>query len=158
MKEYFNIKRFYLIIFLICVVSLISAVYIEYILEQNPCKLCFYQRVPYLFGIFVCFFGYNYFKNIFWLYTLLAVFILSSILSGYHMGIENNIFNEFSGCTDGNLKITNKLELLNSLKNVVIGCKSVNFRILGLSIATINFIISLAISVIIYLIIKYEKN
>ena len=104
------------------------------------------------------FFGYNYFKNIFWLYTLLAVFILSSILSGYHMGIENNIFNEFSGCTNGNLNITNKLELLKSLKNVVIGCKSVNFRILGLSIATINFIISLAISVIIYLIIKYEKK
>ena len=108
MKEFINIKRFYLIIFLICVISLISVVYIEYILEQNPCKLCIYQRIPYLFGIFICFFGYNYFKNIFWLYTLLTIFILSTILSGYHMGIENNIFNEYSGCTNENLNITNK--------------------------------------------------
>ena len=148
-----SFSRTFVIVFVLIIDS-----YIEFFLGYKPCKLCIYQRVPYLFGIFVCFFGYNYFKNIFWLYALLAVFILSSILSGYHMGFENNIFNEFSGCTNGNLNITNKLELLNSLKNVVIGCKSVNFRILGLSLATINFIISLAISVIIYLIIKYEKN
>ena len=158
MNNFFNTKIICLITLIISIISLLSAIYIEHSIGIKPCKLCIYQRVPYLFGIFVCFFGYNYFKNIFWLYTLLAVFILSSILSGYHMGIENNIFNEFSGCTNGNLNITNKLELLKSLKNVVIGCKSVNFRILGLSLATINFIISLAISVIIYLIIKYEKN
>jgi len=158
MKEFINIKRFYLIIFLICVISLISVVYIEYILEQNPCKLCIYQRIPYLFGIFICFFGYNYLKNIFWLYTLLTIFILSTILSGYHMGIENNIFNEYSGCTNENLNITNKSDLLDSLKNTVIGCKNVNFRILGLSLATINFIVSLTISVISYLILRNEKN
>tara|TARA_Y100000590_G_scaffold415502_1_gene513316 strand:+ start:625 stop:1104 length:480 start_codon:yes stop_codon:yes gene_type:complete len=158
MKVLLNIKRFYLIIFLLCVISLISAVYIEYILEQTPCKLCIYQRVPYLFGIFVCFFGYNYFKNFFWLYTLLTIFMLSSILSGYHMGIENNIFNEFSGCTNANLNITNKSDLLDSLKKSVMGCKNVNFSIFGLSLATINFIVSLMISIISYLMLKYEKN
>ena len=158
MKVLLNIKRFYLIIFLLCVISLISAVYIEYILEQTPCKLCIYQRVPYLFGIFVCFFGYNYFKNFFWLYTLLTIFMLSSILSGYHMGIENNIFNEFSGCTNANLNITNKSELLNSLSKTLPNCKDVNFRMFGLSLATINLIVSSLIVMLSVIFIKNEKN
>ena len=152
-----NIKKLYFFVFLISIFSILSAIYIEFVLGIKPCVLCLYQRVPYIVAIFICFLGY-YNNSFFWIYFLFLIFLIGVFLSSYHLGIENNIFNEFSGCTDGNLKITNKLELLNSLKNVVIGCKSVNFRILGLSLATINFIISLAISVIIYLIIKYEKN
>ena len=42
-----------------------------------------------------------------------------------YLGIENNIFNEFSGCTNANLNITNKSDLLDSLKKSVMGCKNV---------------------------------
>ena len=91
MKKILESKKFYFLILLLCVVSLVSAVYIEYILEQKPCKLCIYQRLPYLIAIFICFFGYNYSKNIMWMYLLALTFILSTILSGYHVGIENNI-------------------------------------------------------------------
>tara|TARA_B100001250_G_scaffold134334_1_gene114880 strand:+ start:708 stop:989 length:282 start_codon:yes stop_codon:yes gene_type:complete len=89
---------------------------------------------------------------------LIIIFIISSFLSGYHVGIENNIFEEFSGCTGSNLNITNKLELLESLNNSMPNCKNVDFKIIGLSLATINFIISIVIS---FISIKYfinEKN
>ena len=158
MEKNLNTKKFYLVIFLISIISLLSAVFIENVLEQNPCRLCLYQRIPYLISIFVCFFGFNYYKNFLWMYLILILFIISTILSGYHVGIENSIFEEFSGCTSENINITNKLDLLNNLKKTMPSCKNVDFKIFGLSLATINLIISLIISAISIRIIKYEKN
>ncbi len=92
------------------------------------------------------------------MYLLLILFIISAILSGYHVGIENSIFEEFSGCTNENINITNKLDLLNNLKKTMPSCKNVDFKLFGLSLATINLIISLIISAISITLIKYEKN
>ena len=148
MEKILTIKKFYLLIFLISTISLLVAVFIENVLEQSPCRLCLYQRIPYLISIFICFFGFNYYKNFLWMYLLLILFIISTILSGYHVGIENGIFEEFSGCTSENINITNKLDLLNSIKKTMPSCKNVDFKLLGLSLATINLITSLIISTI----------
>ena len=158
MEKILTIKKFYLLIFLISIISLLGAVFIENVLEQSPCRLCLYQRIPYLISIFICFFGFNYYKNFLWMYLLLILFIISAILSGYHVGIENSIFEEFSGCTSKNINITNKLDLLNNLKKTMPSCKNVDFKLFGLSLATINLIISLIISAISITLIKYEKN
>ena len=74
------------------------------------------------------------------------------------MGIENNIFNEFSGCTNNNLNTIDKAELLQSLNNLLPNCKDVNFKILGLSLATINFLLSIVLFVIIMKYFINEKN
>ena len=153
-----TVKKFYIFILFFSIVSLLGAVYIEYILQEKPCKLCLYQRIPYLAAIFISFFGYNFNKNLLWLYLLLIIFIVSIFLSGYHTGIENNIFNEYSGCSVDNLNLTNKTELLNSLKNSLPNCKDVNFRIFGLSLATLNFFISIIITVFIVNKIINEKK
>ena len=158
MEKILTIKKFYLLIFLISTISLLGAVFIENVLEQSPCRLCLYQRIPYLISIFICFFGFNYYKNFLWMYLLLILFIISAILVGYHVGIENSIFEEFSGCTSENINITNKLDLLNNLKKTMPSCKNVDFKLFGLSLATINLIISLIISAISITLIKYEKN
>ena len=158
MEKILTIKKFYLVISLISIISLLGAVFIENVLEQSPCRLCLYQRIPYLISIFICFFGFNYYKNFLWMYLLLILFIISAILSGYHVGIENSIFEEFSGCTSENINITNKLDLLNSLKKTMPSCKNIDFKLFGLSLATINLIISLIISAISITLIKYEKN
>ncbi len=158
MEKILTIKKFYLLIFLISIISLLGAVFIENVLEQSPCRLCLYQRIPYLISIFICFFGFNYYKNFLWMYLLLILFIISAILSGYHVGIENSIFEEFSGCTSENINITNKLDLLNNLKKTMPSCKNVDFKLFGLSLATINLIVSLIISAISITLVKYEKN
>ncbi len=158
MHKILTVKKFYLIIFTISIISLLSAVYIEYVLDENPCILCLYQRIPYLVAIFICFLGYNYYKNFFWLYLLILVFFTSAVLAGYHVGIENNIFTEFSGCTNENLNIINKSDLLDALKSTMPSCKNVNFKLFGLSLATINFIMSSIITVISVKFLKNEKN
>ena len=158
MKNIFEIKRFYIIIFIISLLSLLIALYIEFFLGYPPCKLCIYQRIPYLIAIFITFLGISYSKNLFWLYALLLVFFSSFLLSGYHFGIEQEVFSEFSGCTTNSLNIIDKNELLKILNSEVNSCKNVDFQIFGLSLATINFLLSFIIFILILKVIKNEKN
>ena len=157
MNNIFEVKKFYTIIFIISLLSLLIALYIEFFLGYRPCKLCIYQRIPYLVAIFLAFLGINYPKNLIWLYSLLLIFFSSFLLSGYHLGIEQGIFKEFSGCTGDSLGIIDKNELLKLLNSEVNSCKNVDFRIFGLSLATINFILSSVIIILILKIIKHEK-
>ena len=120
MNNIIEIKKFYLIIFIISLLSLLTALYIEFFLGYSPCKLCIYQRIPYVIAIFLTFLGINYSKNLIWLYALLLVFFSSLLISGYHLGIEQGIFKEFSGCTTNNLDIINKNTKIvySSLENI----------------------------------------
>jgi len=158
MNKLLKLKNVYLLISAISIFTLLSAVYIEYILGVKPCILCLYQRAPYIIAIFLCFFGYYNLKNKLWIYLLVTTFLISAILSGYHVGIENNVFNEFSGCTSNNSNIVNKDELLKALKETQPNCKDVTFKLLGFSLATINLFLSIIIIILSIKIIKNEKN
>ena len=152
-------KRFYLIIFLISLISILSALYIEYILQYEPCKLCIYQRIPYIFGIAICLIGFYFSTSDKILILIIIVFILSAIISGYHFGIENNFFEEYSSCTNNSLDLSDKKKLLESLnKNMPISCKDATFKVLGLSLAAINALLSILIVVISVRTLIYEKN
>ena len=158
MTNIFEIKKFYIIIFVFSLLSLLIALYIEFYLGYSPCKLCIYQRIPYLIAIFITFLGISYYKNLIWLYLLLITFFLSFLLSGYHFGIEQEIFREFSGCKSNSIDIIDKNELLKILNSEVNTCKNVDFQIFGLSLAAINLLLSLAIFILILKVIKNEKN
>ena len=152
-------KRFYLIIFLISLISILSALYIEYILQYEPCKLCIYQRIPYIFGIAICLIGFYYSTSDKILILIIIVFILSAIISGYHFGVENNLVEEISSCTNNSLDISNKSKLLESLnKSMPVDCKDATFKILGVSLAAINTILSILIVIISIRTLTYETN
>ena len=76
MNNIFEVKKFYTIIFIISLLSLLIALYIEFFLGYRPCKLCIYQRIPYLIAIFLTLLGISYSKNLVWLYALLLIFFL----------------------------------------------------------------------------------
>tara|TARA_B100001175_G_scaffold263205_1_gene232811 strand:- start:133 stop:612 length:480 start_codon:yes stop_codon:yes gene_type:complete len=158
MNNIFEIKKFYITIFVFSLLSLMIALYIEFYLGYSPCKLCIYQRIPYLIAIFITTLGISYSKNLIWLYLILITFFLSMLLSGYHFGIEQEIFGEFSGCTGNSINIIDKNELLKLLNTEVNSCKNVDFRIFGLSLATINFLLSFIIFILSLKVIKNEKN
>ena len=158
MNKIFEIKKFYTFVFIISLLSLLIALYIEFFLKYAPCKLCIYQRIPYLISIFITFLGISYSKNLVWLYALLLIFFSSFLISGYHFGIEQEIFKEFSGCTANSINIIDKNDLLKLLNSEVNTCKNVDFKIFGLSLATINFLLSFIIFILILKVIKNEKN
>ena len=154
-----NRKNFYLIILFISLISIISALYIEYILQYEPCKLCIYQRLPYIAAIFISIVGFNYSTNDKILIITIMVFAISAIISGYHFGIENNLIQEISSCTNNSLDISNKSNLLESLnKSMPVDCKDATFKILGISLAAINTILSILIVIFSIRTLVYEKN
>ena len=150
---------FYLLIFISLV--LISAFVIEFKLDHKPCRLCLYERIPYFLSILlilVILFFKKYEKII--LLILAFIFICSSILAFYHFGIEQGFFKETIACTTGDVsEMLTKEQLLEQLEQSMISCKDVSFKILGLSLAAINTIFSLILSVIfIRIFLNYEKN
>ena len=152
-------KSFYLIILTFSLISITSALYIEYILQYQPCKLCIYQRFPYIAAIFVSFIGFNYFGNDKILLATIIIFTISAIISGYHFGIENSFFEELISCTNNSLELSNKSELLKSLaNNLPVNCKDATFKILGISLASINTVLSILIVIISVRTLIYEKN
>ena len=158
MNIFLNKKKFYLFILFYSLFAIFFALYVEYVLGYKACKLCLYQRIPYIIAIFISFIGYNYFKNDKILILIIIIFLISFFISGYHYGIENNIFKEFSGCTTKSLDIVNKSEILKSLNNNLTSCKDVNFKFLGMSLAGINLLLSLLVVVYSIRILVYEKN
>ena len=158
MNIFFNKKKFYLFVLFYSLFAILFALYIEYVLGYKPCKLCLYQRIPYVIAIFISFIGYNYFKNDKILILIIVIFLISFFISGYHYGIENNIFEEFSGCTNKFIEIIDKSEILKSLNDIIVSCKDVNFKIFGISLAGINLLLSLLIVAYSITTLVYEKN
>ena len=154
-----NRKNFYSIILFTSLICIISALYIEYILQYEPCKLCIYQRLPYIAAIFVSFIGLSYSANDRILIIIIMIFTISAIISGYHFGIENNLIEEISSCTNDSLDISNKSRLLESLsKSMPVDCKDATFKIFGVSLASINTIFSILIVIFSIRTLTYEKN
>ena len=91
---------------------------------------------------------------------LILTFIFSFTISFYHFGIEQGFFQESSVCGVKSLtEIITKEDLLKQLSEKTISCKDVTFRIFGLSLTSINIIISLLFIITLFKIFKkYEKN
>ena len=149
------------IILFLCIFVLISAYFIEYILDHEPCNLCLLERIPYILIIILVISTLilkKFEKTIFVLLSL--IFFSATILSFYHFGIEQGFVEESTIC---NLKQENsnltKDDLLKKLNTNIISCKDVSFRVFGLSLATINPFISLILSIItLKIFLNYEKN
>ena len=159
----FNLKaEFYLkIIFLFSFIALISAFFIEYILGHQPCNLCLIERIPYILSIMIIMAIFLIKKNQRFLVMLLILtFMFSFTISFYHFGIEQGFFQESSVCGVKNLtEIITKEDLLKQLSEKRISCKDVTFRIFGLSLTSINIVISLLFIITLSKVIKkYEKN
>ena len=143
------------------ILSLSIAYFIQYVLGHKPCNLCIIERIPYIAAIILIslIFILNRYQKII-SSLILIFFIFGAVVSFYHFGIEQGFFSESLVCDLGNSQPLNKEDLLNQLKKTeIVSCKDVTFRFLGLSLATINTVISLILSGIIIKVIKnYGKN
>ncbi len=149
------------LILLFSIFSLTMAYFVEYVLDHKPCNLCLIERLPYVLAIIIISLGLilkKFEKTI--IIFLILIFVVATIISFYHFGIEKGFFEESLVCKlDNNITNLSKDELLKELQKEIISCKDVSFRIFGFSLATINTIISLILSVInIKLFLNYEKN
>jgi disulfide bond formation protein DsbB len=87
------------LIFLVSIIALVSALYIEYILGHQACNLCILERIPYLLAMILILINYkfNQFEK-FFILLLTIVFLVGTILSLYHLGIEWGFIQESLVC------------------------------------------------------------
>ena len=156
-----NKKDFIRVTFLISLFALISAYFIEYILGHQPCNLCLIERIPYIIALIIIIinFKFNYLEK-YLILLLIFIFLAGTLISLYHLGIEQGFITESLVCDLKNSsKILSKEEILQQLQQKIVSCKDVTFKIFGFSLTTLNIIISLLITIVftkIYL--GYEKN
>ena len=156
-----KIESYLKLIFIISLISIISAYFIEFILGHKPCNLCSIERIPYLASIILIsliFILNKYEKTISLIVGL--VFVFGAIVSFYHFGIEQGFFDESLVCNlNNNSEALSSEDLLKELEKNTVSCKDVTFALFGFSLATFNTIISLIISAIMLRIfINYDKN
>ena len=150
------------LILLFSIFALSAAYFIQHILDHKPCNLCLIERLPYIFAIIIIIsLGLilkKFEKTI--IILLILIFITATIISFYHFGIEQGFFKESLVCNlDSSITNLSKEDLIKELQQPTVSCKDVDFRIFSLSLATINTIISLILSVItIKLFLNYGKN
>ena len=139
------------LILLFSIFALGTAYFVQHILNHKPCNLCLIERIPYIFTIIIISLGTILKKfNKAIIILLILIFIIASIISFYHFGIEQGFFKESLVCNlDSSITNLSKEDLIKELQRQTVSCKDVSFRIFGLSLATINTIISLILSVII---------
>jgi len=148
-------------IFLVSIIALVFAFFIEYILGHQPCNLCILERIPYLVAIIVVLLNFKLIQfEKFFILLLTIIFLAGTILSLYHLGIEQGFIQESLVCdlkSESNL--LSKEEILKQLKEKSISCKDVTFKIFGLSLTSYNILISLLITIGVGKIyFNYDKN
>ena len=149
------------LIFIISAIALASAFFIEHALGYQPCKLCIYERIPYLMAIIIILINYQFINlEKYFILLLILIFLAASILSLYHLSIEQGFIEESLVCDlKKGTDLLSKEDILKQLQEENISCKDVTFKIMGLSLTSYNILISLLITIIsakIYL--DYDKN
>ena len=138
------------LIFLVSIIALLSAFFIEYILGHQACNLCILERIPYLLAVILILLNYkfNQFEK-FFILLLTIVFLVGTFLSLYHLGIEHGFIQESLVCDlKSGSNLLSKEEILKQLQEKNVSCKDVTFKIFGLSLTNYNILISFLISTI----------
>ena len=122
----------------------------EYVLGFAPCSLCLIQRYPHILvaitSVWLIFFR----THNFFLYPVnTLVMALSIILASYHVGVEQSIFQGPQSCSSSNLSLVSEKSAETLLKEIlntsVVRCNEVIWSFMGLSMATWNLILSIAL-------------
>jgi disulfide bond formation protein DsbB len=136
-------------IFLVSIIALVSAFFIEYVLGHQPCNLCVLERIPYLLSVIVVLLNNKFIQfEKFFMLLLTIIFLAGTALSLYHLGIEQGFIKESLVCDlKSGSNLLSKEEILKQLQKKNVSCKDVTFKIFGLSLTSYNILISLLITI-----------
>ena len=136
------------LILLISIIALISAFFIEYILGHQPCNLCILERIPYFLAIIVILLNYKFIEfEKFFILFLTIIFLFGTVLSLYHLGVEQGLIQESLVCDlKSGSNLFSKEEILKQLQEKSVSCKDVTFKMFGLSLTSYNILISILIT------------
>lgn len=146
-----------LFVFVVATATLLGAWAFQYA-GYTPCELCLKQRIPYYIGIPVALLTLivasrhrlgSHRAARFGLAALSVIFIASALFGAYHAGVEWGFWPGPADCTGTLEKAGSVTDFMKQLQTVkVVRCDAVALRILGLSLAGWNAVISAAMALV----------
>ena len=150
-------SEFLLIAVSFCI--LVSTLLIEYAFDFPPCKLCIYQRIPYLLTIILGI-GLVFFER---KREFLIIFIILQVvnffLASFHSLVERGLIEYEMNCTSSGSDIQTIEELRNFLEKVPIAkCNEIIFSLMGFSLANVNLIVSVLLIICTYAMLNFDEQ
>ena len=145
-----------LVIFALSSATLLGAWYFEFVLKLPPCPLCLEQRLPYhiviplsLLMAMAAFVRAPRKLIALGFLAIIAAALCGAALGAYHAGIEWHWWPGPADCSGPVTDFTAKGPLLDQLQSIhVVRCDNAAWRLLGLSLAGYNVLISLVLAAI----------
>jgi disulfide bond formation protein DsbB len=148
----YNSRKFFIVIFTICIGLLIFGLYLEHVHGLEACPLCIFQRIAYTVIIFIALIGAihnprNLLQNI---YKLLMVIssITGAAIAGRQIWLQHLPPELVPECGPGLDYMFNVFPFGEALKMIFTGsgeCAEVKWRFIGLSIAEWSLIMFMGI-------------
>jgi disulfide bond formation protein DsbB len=121
----------------------------------EPCELCLKQRYPYYAALPLAtaaiFLARNAppFAARLILALLAVIFVASAVAGGYHAGVEWKFWPGPTDCTGDFVKPASMADLRKQMETMrIVRCDEVSLRILGLSLADWNVLVSAGIALV----------
>jgi disulfide bond formation protein DsbB len=134
--------------------TILGAWYFQYVLMYPPCPLCLEERLPYYIVIplslllaIAAFVRMPRTLIATGFLAIIAAMLVSAALGAYHAGVEWRWWPGPTDCSGPITDFTAKGALLDQLRSIrVVRCDEAAWRLLGLSLAGYNVLISLALA------------
>lgn len=137
------------------ILALAVALFTEYVLGFPPCKLCIYERIPFVILIKISISGMFATKyKRFWLICIAMTLLVSIGIASYHTGVEHHIFEAGTRCNP-EVQMSDKMSV-DEIKNMLYAkpiatCTKPPFKVLMLSMAEWNLIFNIVLFAIVIL-------
>jgi disulfide bond formation protein DsbB len=135
--------------------SVVSALIMEHVFEVPACHLCYMERIAYyvstpaaLLALLLA--GRSLLGSRLLLGGIALAFFINAGIGAYHSGVEWHWWAGPSACTGVRPLATSAQDFLKSLsqESSIVPCDVAPFRILGLSLAGYNALLSLALAIL----------
>ena len=148
----YNSRKFFIVIFTICIGLLIFGLYLEHVHGLEACPLCIFQRIAYTVIIFIALIGAihnprNLLQNIYKLLMVISA-ITGATIAGRQIWLQHLPPELVPECGPGLDYMFNVFPFGEALKMIFTGsgeCAEVKWRFIGLSIAEWSLIMFIGI-------------
>ena len=148
----YNSRKFFIVIFTICIGLLIFGLYLEHVQGLEACPLCIFQRIAYTAIIFIALIGAihnprNLLQNIYKLLMVISA-ITGAAIAGRQIWLQHLPPELVPECGPGLDYMFNVFPFGEALKMIFTGsgeCAEVKWRFIGLSIAEWSLIMFIGI-------------
>lgn len=125
----------------------------QYWVGLNPCKLCWYQRIPYgitiVLGLTAAALAERYSRAAAFISLLCAVaFASGATVAAFHVGVEQGWWTGSTACVGVGRGIARTADELRALLETapIVRCNEVQWSLFGVSMAGYNVMVSIALT------------